>query len=87
MSDSFPIRISDVVGADDRTELKGRLYAFNVVASRALTPGERQQLRAIVNYLKPAHTHFIDLIEPTEAVSADHWELGISELGTESLLH
>ena len=40
-----------------------------------------------MNYLKPAHTHFIDLVEPTEVVSADHWELGISELGTESLLH
>ena len=30
MSDGVPIRISDVVAADDRTELEGRLYAFNV---------------------------------------------------------
>ena len=30
MSDSFQIRISDVVSADDRTELEGLLYAFNV---------------------------------------------------------
>jgi hypothetical protein len=60
---------------------------FNVIASRALTSAERQQLRAIVNYLKPAHTHFIDLIEPGVLVEADHWELGVSELGTETLLH
>jgi GNAT superfamily N-acetyltransferase len=30
VSDGVPIRISDVVAADDRTELEGRLYAFNV---------------------------------------------------------
>ncbi len=30
MSDSFPIRISDVVTTDDRTELADRLHSFNV---------------------------------------------------------
>jgi GNAT superfamily N-acetyltransferase len=30
VSESFPIRISDAVTADDRTELEDRLHAFNV---------------------------------------------------------
>ena len=30
MSESFPIRISDVVTADDRRELEDRLHTFNV---------------------------------------------------------
>ena len=34
---------------------------------------ERQQLRAIVEYLKPAHTHFVDLVEPLPPVLPNHW--------------
>ena len=37
------------------------LYAFNVEVERLLSTEERRQLRAIVEYLKPAHTHFVDL--------------------------
>jgi phage tail-like protein len=72
-----------ILGPSDRFAL----YAFNVVANRALGPQERGQLRTIVNYLKPGHTHFIDLIEPSVPVEADHWELGESLLGDETLLH
>ena len=52
-----------------------------------LTDTQRSQIRAIVDYLKPAHTHFVELIEPGPPPSYDHWELGISELGVTSLLH
>jgi len=62
-------------------------YAFDVKVGRALTTKERKHLRAIVNYLKPAHTHFVNLIEPIAATVADHWELGVSEMETESVLH
>jgi len=75
--------VSWILGPSDRFAL----YAFNVVASRVLAPAERRQLRVIVDYLKPAHTHFIDLIEPSAPIEAEHWELGVSELGTETLLH
>jgi len=56
-------------------------YAFDVKVNLPLTATERRQIRAIVDYLKPAHTHFVDLIEPGAPISYDHWELGISELG------
>jgi len=62
-------------------------YAFNVQVDEPLTETQRKQLRAVVGYLKPAHTHFVDLLEPTPPITYDHWELGISELGWSSELH
>jgi len=62
-------------------------YAFDVKVGVPLSEEQRRQIRAIVDYLKPAHTHFIDLIEPVPPPTFDHWELGISELGAESVLH
>jgi phage tail-like protein len=62
-------------------------YAFSIVVARVLAALERKQLRAIVEYLKPAHTHFVDLVEPVPSIVADDWEIGVSELGTTSLLH
>lgn len=62
-------------------------YAFSVEVGRILTQGERRELRAIVEYLKPPHTHFVDLIEPAEPEAIDDWELGISELGANTDLH
>ena len=62
-------------------------YAFDVAIGRMLTDVERKQIRAIVEYLKPAHTHFVSLLEPLPPIVPDHWELGVSELGDTSLLH
>jgi len=62
-------------------------YAFNVVVARILSPVERKLLRTLVKYLKPAHTHFVDLVEPFAAVLPDHWELGLSDLSDTTLLH
>jgi phage tail-like protein len=62
-------------------------YAFSIVVARVLAARERKQLRAIVEYLKPAHTHFVDLIEPLPPLVADDWEIGVSELGVGSVLH
>ncbi|NOJ79781.1 phage tail protein [Myxococcus xanthus] len=54
---------------------------------RLLTPAERLRLRTLVGYLKPAHTHFIDLVEPLRPILPEHWELGLSELGETTTLH
>jgi phage tail-like protein len=62
-------------------------YAFNVQVDRTLTPIERRRLRSIVDLLRPAHTHFIDLIEPTTPAFIDHWQLALSELGITTILH
>ncbi|RJS13751.1 phage tail protein [Corallococcus sp. H22C18031201] len=62
-------------------------YAFNVEVERPLSPAERHRLRALVGYLKPAHTHFVDLVEPLPPILPEHWELGLSELGETTTLH
>lgn len=62
-------------------------YAFEVVVPRLLEDEERRRLRLIVEYMKPAHTHFVRLVEPTIPEVLDHVELGLSELGETWVLH
>jgi phage tail-like protein len=61
--------------------------AFEVVSPRVLTAEERRRLRQIVDYLKPAQTHFARLVEPVPPEAVDHVELGVSELGESWELH
>lgn len=66
------------------------LYAFTVTTSRALTDEERTRLIEIIEYMKPAHTHLVRVIEPTGAhapVFIDHVSLGFSNLGENFILH
>jgi phage tail-like protein len=62
-------------------------YAFHVEVASTLTPLVRQQVRALVTYLKPAHTHLVELLEPAAPPAVDHWELGQSALGEATDLH
>ncbi|MGO8999526.1 MAG: phage tail protein [Polyangiaceae bacterium] len=62
-------------------------YAFEVVVSRILTDDETAALSAIVRYAKPAHTHLTAIRMPEPPPAVDHWEIGMSELGTQSILH
>ena len=63
------------------------LYSFDLAVGVALTPATRAQVRTLVDHLRPAHTHFIDLLEPGLPLVFDHWELGVSELGLTTDLH
>ena len=72
-----------ILGPSDRFDL----YAFDVVVGVPLTSSQRRQISSLVNHMKPAHTHFIDLVEPMPPIAYDHWELGISELGESTDLH
>jgi len=63
------------------------LVSLGNCIARVLTPKERKRLRAIVEYLKPAHTHFVDLVEPLPTVLPDHWEIGVSEVGVTTFAH
>lgn len=62
-------------------------FSFDIIVGSVLTQFERDSIRTIVDYMKPAHTHFINLIEPGDADFVAHWEIGVSALGTESELH
>jgi phage tail-like protein len=61
--------------------------AFEVVSPRLLSTEERRRLRQIVDYLKPAQTHFARLVEPVPPETVDDVELGQSELGENWILH
>ena len=63
------------------------LFSFEVVAPRALTDTERERIVFLAEYMKPAHTHLIDVVEPSVPVEVDHVELGLSELGVNFQLH
>ena len=69
------------------TSLSSLLYSFDVTVLIVLTAEQRDQLTSIVDYMKPAHTHFVRLIEPVVPLVLDHWELGLSELGEDTFLH
>lgn len=75
-----------VLGPSSRFALYA-LYAFDVIVNVPLTDAQRSQPRAIVEYLKPAHTHFVSLVEPAPPAFIDHWELGVSEVGVTTDLH
>lgn len=62
-------------------------YSFVVISPRALTAEERVLIRGVVDTFKPSHTHLIEIREPVQVVEPDHWELGRSRLGIETILH
>ena len=65
---------------------EAELYTFWLNVDRVLTDQERRDLEALVDYMKPAHTHY-HIIEPTDPEFVDHVELGLSELGFNFDLH
>ena len=87
-ADTLVLGISEL-GVDWILGPSGRFarYAFNIQVFVPLTPTQRHQLRSIVSLSKPAHTHFVELVEPRLPPTYEHWELGISELGISTDLH
>jgi phage tail-like protein len=61
-------------------------YAFEVRLDVAPPRRVRQQLEAIVQRCRPAHTHFVRLIVPEAERVQTWWELGISATPTSTVL-
>lgn len=73
-----------ILGAGDARQR--RTFLVNVPV--ALTSEQRARLLAIVRYMKPVNTHLGAILEPEPPdQTPDHWELGRSLLGTETILH
>lgn len=77
------LSISTVLGQGDRFFL----YAFRIISEVALTAAQRTAIDIICEYMKPAHTHCLGIIEPAVPDAIDHLELGLSELGETWILH
>ncbi len=63
------------------------LYSFRVLSPVALTDTQREQITAIAEYMKPAHTHLIGVFDPPVDEVLDHWLLGLSVMGESTDLH
>jgi hypothetical protein len=62
-------------------------FSFEAVSPITLTETQRRRVIELINYMKPAHTHFIRLIEPEEEEApVVEWILGVSELGIDTVL-
>lgn len=62
-------------------------YAFSVMVDINLTDKQRAQMTNIVDWIKPAHTHFTGFLEPGNPNWTDHWELEFSQLNFNTDLH
>jgi phage tail-like protein len=65
---------------------KAALYTFEVTVSQTLTAEQERQMSILIDYMKPAHTHYI-IIQPASPVFIDHWSLGESRIGESTYLH
>jgi len=71
-----------VLGPSDRYAR----YAFDVKVDRVLSDHQEERVRAIVNFMRPAHTRFVRLEMPQPPVTEKNWVLGVSELGVNTSL-
>ncbi|MCP4573332.1 MAG: hypothetical protein GY838_13335 [bacterium] len=62
------------------------LYTFVIQSLTDLTAEQRRWIGLIAEAAKVAHEHYL-IQDPTDAVTFDHWELGYSRLGLETILH
>lgn len=63
------------------------IYSFIINSPVVLTDEQRRRITLIARYMKRAPTHFT-IVEPTAPPSTpNHWALGASKLGLNTLLH
>ncbi len=62
-------------------------YSFQVEVDRVLTADERVLITKVVRKVKPAHTHFLGILEPGGVFDVDPWEIGLSDLDEDTDLH
>ena len=63
------------------------LYAFRVVSAIALSAEQISQIAFVANYMKPGHTHLVEVAVPVTSATYDPIELGVSELGIDWTMH
>ncbi len=81
---SDELGIGTYLGSDEA----GSRYSYRIDSPVILTDEQRTLMRRLATYMHVAHEHLIEIREPAPPPEEpDHWELGYSELGTETLLH
>lgn len=75
------LNIDTILNPSDAFERR----SFQLMVDLNLTDQQRAQMSNIVNWIKPAYTHFIGFIEPGHQDHVDHWVLGLSELASDTV--
>lgn len=68
------------------SSLLSNLYTFCINVPRALVGDEERRINEIADFMKRAPCHH-KILAPSIPTDPDHWELGLSRLGTETILH
>ncbi len=92
---STPWRSGWVVGVDTvgvstvvASGLRRDLYSYNIVSPIALTDEQRARIVQIARYMQRLVCHLREIVEPAGApVLPDHWQVGLSRVGIETLVH
>lgn len=61
--------------------------SFSIMVDTNLTDRQRQQVTNIVDWIKPANTHFLGIIEPGSDAHVSHWILELSSFNVNTDLH
>jgi len=59
-------------------------YSFDIDLNDVVSDELKAKIRAVANYMKPAHTHLVNI---NQLYVIEHWSLGESELEETTLLH
>jgi phage tail-like protein len=71
-----------ILGSSDPQDL----LTFQVLVPQVLTDAERTKMSQIIDYMMDAREFFV-ILEPEEIVVPDHWQMGYSQLGINTILH
>lgn len=67
-------------------ETSRQLYSFDAYVDTELSIEQRKRLIYIIKYMKPAHTHLVNVIEPTGINPIDEWILDVCSLDVNAIL-
>ena len=62
-------------------------YSWRIVSPIILTADQLETMELIANYMKPAHTHLIEVVQPFPPPVYNPVVLGVSRLGVDWILH
>lgn len=63
------------------------IYSFSIELDQPLNPADEPVIRKLVDIVKPCYMHFLGIVQPPPAQTISHWEIGYSELSTNTDLH
>lgn len=65
---------------------EGDLLTFQVLVPQVLTDAERSKMSQIIDYMMDAREFFV-ILEPADIVVPDHWQMGFSQFGINTIFH